>query len=130
MSFSDDLEVKILNHIFGKATYTAATNIYVALFVGDPTDTGTGGVEVSGGGYARVSTTPADWNVAAAGSIDNANVITFAKATGSWGTPDYFALYDAVAGNLIGSGAITTPKATTTDDTPSFAAGSIVVTLD
>ena len=50
--FSDYLEDKVLDHVFGGTAYTAPTTLYVALYTVAPTDTG-GGTEVSGGAYAR-----------------------------------------------------------------------------
>ncbi len=130
MSFSNYLELKLLDEIVGKTSFTMPT-AYVALFVGDPLDTGAGGAEVSGNNYARVSTAGGDWNAAASGSIDNANAVTFPQASGSWGTVDYFALYDASsAGNLLASGALDTSKAVGNGDTPEFAAAALAITLD
>ena len=107
---------------------------FVALFVGDPTDAGSGGAEVSGVSYARVETAGADWNAAASGSISNANDIEFPEAGGAWGTVDYFAIYDAsTAGNLLASGVLDTSKAVGIGDTPKFAGGTpgaLVITLD
>jgi hypothetical protein len=124
--FSDYLENKIMDHIFGKATFTAPSNIYVALSTADPTDDASGLAEPSGGSYARKSTAPADWNAASGGAIDNANAITFAQATASWGTITHFALFDASSGgNMLTYGALGTSKAITTDDTPEFAAGDL-----
>ncbi|KKN60030.1 hypothetical protein LCGC14_0536170 [marine sediment metagenome] len=130
MSFSNYLELKLLDEIVGKTAFTMPT-AYLALFVGDPLDTGAGGSEVSGNNYARVSTAGGDWNAAASGSIDNANAITFPQASGSWGTVDYFAIFDAAsAGNLLASGVLDSSKAVGSGDTPEFAAGAIVITLD
>ena len=46
--FSDYLEDKVLEHVFGGNAYTAPGTHYVALYTVAPTDTG-GGTEVSGG---------------------------------------------------------------------------------
>ena len=54
--FSDYLEDKVLDHVFGGNAYTAPTTLYVALYTVAPSDTG-GGTEVSGGGYARQTST-------------------------------------------------------------------------
>lgn len=130
MSFSNYLELKLLDEIVGKTAFTMPT-AYIALFVGNPGEAGSGGAEVSGNNYARVSTAGGDWNAAAAGSIDNANDITFPQASGSWGTVDYFAIYDAsTSGNLLAYGALDTSKAIGNGDTPKFAAGALVITLD
>ena len=49
--FSDYLEDKVLDHVFGGNAYTAPGTLYVALYTVAPTDTG-GGTEVTGGSYA------------------------------------------------------------------------------
>lgn len=129
-SFSNYAENKILDHIVGKASFTMPT-VYVALFVGDPTDAGTGGAEVSGTSYARVATSDTDWASASGGAIANAAAITFPEAGGSWGTVDYFALFDAESsGNMLAHGQLSVSKAITTGDTPSFAIGDLDITLD
>ena len=93
-SFAAYAKNKIVDHFTGKAAWTMPT-IYVALFVGDPEGAGT---EVSGGSYARKATAAADWNTASGGATSNAQALAFPQATGSWGTVDYFALYDAASG--------------------------------
>lgn len=52
MSFSDYWEDATLNHLFGKAAYTAPT-IYVGLSTTQPAEDGTGVTEPSAGGYAE-----------------------------------------------------------------------------
>lgn len=97
----------ILQHITGQAAIFAEPTAYVALFTTAPADdTGTGAIEVSGGGYARVATSAATWNAASTGTdpttISNAAAITFATASASWGTVVAFGLYDAAtSGNLL-----------------------------
>lgn len=131
MSFSDYWENEILDHIFGKGSYTAPANIFVALSTADPTDDASGIAEPSGNAYARVSTVPADWNAAAAGEITNANLITFPTATGDWGTVTHAALYDAASGgNMLAHGVLTSAPAVATNNTPRFAAGELEVALD
>ncbi len=130
MSFSNYLETNLLDQIVGKTDFTMPT-AYIALFVGDPTDTGGGGAEVSGNNYSRVTTSGATWNAAASGSIDNASAITFLTASGSWGTVDYFAIFDAATvGNMLAHGQLTASKAIGNGDTPEFAAAAFIITLD
>jgi hypothetical protein len=129
-SFSNYLENKLLDHLFGKASYTSPT-IYVGLSTADPLDDGSGLAEPSGNGYARVQTAAADWNAAVNGLIDNANDITFPQATGSWGTITHFALFDAATGgNMLAHGALSQSKAINNGDTAKFAAGALDVSLD
>jgi hypothetical protein len=129
-SFADYLEVELLDHLFGKGSYTPPT-IYVGLSTADPTDDATGLAEPSGNNYARVQTAAADWNAASGGATANANAITFNQASGSWGTITHFALFDAASGgNMLAHGALTASKSVGAGDTPSFAAGDLDVTLD
>jgi hypothetical protein len=135
MSFSNFWEKEILDHLFGKGSYTPPT-IYVALSTADPTDDGSGMAEPSGNGYARKQTAAGDWNVAVTGGdgkglIDNANDLTFPEATGSWGTITHFALYDAASGgNFCCHGVLSASKPIGSGDTAKFAAGELDVTLD
>ncbi len=129
-SFSNHWEDEILDHLFGKGSYTPPT-IYVALSTADPTDDASGLAEPSGNGYARKVTAASDWNASSGGATANANAIEFAEASGSWGTVTHFALYDALSGgNMLAHGSLTTSKAITSGDTASFAAGDLDVTLD
>ncbi len=129
-SFSDYWENEVLDHLFGKGSYTSPT-IYVGLSTADPGDDGAGLSEPSGSGYARAPTAASDWNAAAGGLLDNANTITFNIATGDWGTLTHFALFDAaVSGNMLAHGALTQAKTIGSGDTARFATGDLDVTLD
>ena len=129
-SFSDYWENEILDHLFGKGSYTPPT-IYVGLSTADPGDDGTGLSEPSGNGYARVATSAADWNSASGGSLDNADAIDFAEATGDWGTITHFGLFDAATGgNVLAHGALTLSKTISNGDTARFATGDLDVSLD
>lgn len=129
-NISNYLANALLNHIFGKGTYTPPANIYVELSTTAPTDSGGNVTPPSGGGYARKQTAPSDWNMAAGRIIDNANAIEFAEASGPWGTISYFTLWDAAeAGNFLGWGALATPKAVDSGDTARFAAGDLNVSF-
>jgi len=129
-SFSDHWENEILDHIFGKGSYSPPT-IYAGLSTADPLDSGSGLAEPSGNGYARVQTSGASWTVASGGSLSNASDISFPQATGSWGTITHFALFDAAsAGNMLAHGALNQSKTITSGDTAKFAAGDLDVSLD
>lgn len=129
-NISNYLANELLDHIFGKGTYTPPANIYVELSTTAPTDSGGNVTPPSGGGYARKQTAPSDWNMAAGRIIDNANAIEFAEASGPWGTISYFTLWDAAeAGNFLGWGALATPKAVDSGDTARFAAGDLNVSF-
>jgi hypothetical protein len=131
-SKSNYLENEVLDHVLGGGDYTRPATVYLALFTTAPTDAG-GGVEVSGGSYARASVTNNATNFPAAvdGEKTNGIDITFATATASWGTVVAFGIFDAsVAGNLLYWGDLDSSRAIDTDDTAFFRAGSLVITED
>ena len=128
-SFSDYLENELLDHVFKTGSFSAPTNIYVALFVGSPLDTGAGGAEVSTNNYSRVLHEA--WDAASSGATENTGTITFPTASGSWGTVDYFAIFDAsLEGNMLAWGQLTASKTVGDGDVVQFADGAIDVTLD
>lgn len=123
------LENKLLDHSLGSTAYTMPT-CYLALFTTNPTlPAGTGGVEVSGGSYARLAT-GTNFAAAASGSkTTNANLI-FVTATADWGTITGVGVYDALTtGNLLFSGALAVSKAVLNGDTFQFNTGSLTATL-
>jgi hypothetical protein len=126
--FSNYLRNKILDHLFGKSTYTTPT-VYVALSTANPLGDGSGIAEPSGNGYARVASSSSDWSDASSFEIQNAATITFPTATGSWGTIAYFALYDAASGgNLLVYGTLSTSSSIISGQTPAFASGDLSIT--
>lgn len=132
--FTTAIEQDLLDHFFGKATFTPPSNYFVALLNTLPfQDDGSGISEVSGGSYARVSTAPSDWNAATGGEPSatvNANAVTFTTATATWGTINGFALYDAsTSGNLLVFGPLGVPKVIGDGDTAEFAVGTLMVKL-
>lgn len=127
MSLSDYLEPLVLDDcIVGDYLSSAC---YVALFNGSPTDTGSGGTEVSGGSYARVSHT--SWNAASGGKITNNGAITFATATAAWGDVTHFALFDAsTGGNMLLWGTFGATLTVSLGDTPFIADADMDVAID
>lgn len=128
---SDYLENKIAALLFGATAYSIPATYYFALFTSAPDDTG-GGTEVSGGSYARAAVTNNVTNFPAptGGVSANGTAISFAQATASWGTVTHFGIFDALTGgNLIVWGALTTPKTVATNDTVSFSAGQLTITV-
>ena len=98
-AFSNYLENELLDHILRAATYTAPTSVWIALHTADNgLEAGTITGEVSGGSYARVEVGGASgrtFSVAAAGTTDNDQDITFATATADWGTVTHMSVMDA-----------------------------------
>ena len=127
MSFSNFLELEVLDHVFRNSAYTAPSTIYVALFTAAPNDAG-GGTEVSGNGYARQSMA---FSAASSGSISNSGSVEFPTATGSQGTITHMGLFDASSGgNLLAYGALTASKAVDSGDVFRFNASSVTISLD
>lgn len=130
-NFSDTTANAFLNHFFGKSTYTPPANIFVGLSSTKPTDAGGNVTEPSGGGYARVQTSPADWNLADGRLVDNASAIEFPLATAPWlaGTNlGFFPLFDAASGGtFLGWGTLGEAKPIGSGDTARFAAGDLTV---
>ena len=132
MPASNYLQAKLADHTLGKTAYTMPTNVYIALCTASVADTDTGSTITEAGytSYARVQTDGDDWNAYASDVADNANAITFPACTGSSSTATHFAILDAsTAGNLLLFDALDSSLAISTGITPSFAAGTLTVTV-
>jgi len=134
MSFTNYLEAKLLDHVFGGATmdYEAPTTMYLGLAT-DVAEDGTVTGEPSGNNYARVEVTNngTNWPAATAGSKASGAVFTFPEASGTWGTLDtFFISDDPTAGNILAYGALSVEKTIGDGDQPKFNTGNITITLD
>lgn len=128
MAFSDYLEDKVLEHVFGGNAFTAPSTLYVALFTVAPSDTG-GGTEVSGGGYARQTAT---FNVSGTNPTEASNVaaIEYPTATANYGTVLAVGVFDASSGgNLLAYSTLTTNKTIDTGDVFRINAGDLDIRL-
>lgn len=116
---------------------TALPNIptHIGLFTTTPADDGTGGVEATGGSYARqaFAKNGTNWGSSVAGApstIQNLVVLTFPQATANWGTIASWGYFTAVtAGILLFFAVLDTAKAVNSGDTAEFAAGGLVAQL-
>ena len=112
---SDYLSNKLLDHTLGNTAYTQPATLYLALFL-------TGGVEVSGGSYARQVI---EFGSASSGQALNSNIPIFTMPSC---TITDFAIYDALtSGNELFSKTLPTSIPFTSLDTYSHAAGSISI---
>lgn len=126
--FSDYLEDKVLEHVFGGNAYSAPSTLYVALYTSAPSDTG-GGTEVSGGGYVRKTST---FNVSGTNptTASNAGAVEYPTATANYGTVVAVGIFDALSsGNLLAYANLTASKVVSTGDVFRFNAGDLDVTL-
>jgi len=126
MSFSNYLETKILDHVFGGTAYTAPGTLYLALFTAAPGEAG-GGTEVSGTAYTRKSvafTTSGD-------TTSNTAAVEFDTAGSAWGTVTHVGIYDAsTAGNLMAYAALSASKTIESGDVFRVPAGDLDITLN
>jgi len=125
--FSDYLEDKVLDHVFGGVAYTQPTK-HVALYTVAPTDTG-GGTEVSGGAYARQTST---FNVSGTDptTATNAAAVEYPTATADYGTVVAVGIMDALtSGNLLAYANLTASKTVSSGDVFRFDAGDLDITL-
>lgn len=106
---------------------------YLALFKGDPED---GGVEVSGGSYARIAM---GWGAAnwtrTSNVVTNDNDIDFPTATADWAPAGdevtHAAIFDAsVAGNMLDSAEFAAPRIIEDTDDFGVVAGQLQFTED
>lgn len=132
-SFTDHLENKLLDHVFGGGDYARPATLYIGLSTTTIADDGTNITEPSGNGYARVAVTnnATNWPAASAGAKSNGTPITFPAATGSWGTITDFFISDAdTGGNILAFGALAAAQAVASGETINFAVGALDISLD
>lgn len=131
-NLTDYTENKVLEHITGKTAFTKPTNTYLGLFTVMPSESGTGGTEVSTStGYARQQVT---WGTAVSGAIANSAQVRFpvsGNATNNYGTIVGIGLWDALTtGNLIVYGTLTSAVTINSGDSWTLSSGAVTITLD
>jgi hypothetical protein len=124
----------ILNQLFGGVAFSAPANIFVALFTTAPSfTTGSGGTEVSGGSYARLSVTNNTTNFPSISGTTRVKTtganFTFATPSASWGTVTAFGFYDAASGNFLGGGDLTASQTIASGNTVVFNTGNLTITV-
>jgi len=137
---SDYLEQAIYNHLFRGTTFNRPTP-YIGLTLNVPNDSGAY-VEVSnvGTGYTRypnASGTNVWTAMTAPGSGENSAVFSFPQtgaALANWGTVSGVIICDAATwgqgnSNMLMWGQLTSPRDVQTNDTFTFSAGSLKITI-
>ena len=106
---------QILDFATGRTQNLSMGSVYLALSTTTP-DRGGSFKEPEGNGYKRIllgaSQASASQSMGAAsnGTTTNTKQITFAKATGSWGTITHAGIFNSeTGGNLLWYGALTSP---------------------
>lgn len=102
-SFSDYAENGLLDHIFGKSTFTEPPTILVGLLTAQPDDDfgNIDSVEVQAPSYQRVETYHEDWSRSVEGDAWNSSLITFPIAEEFWGVVSHYALFDTWSNPLM-----------------------------
>src|SRR5678816_894966 len=96
---SDAQANAVIDSLFG----ASAAARWLAIMVSAPAGDGSGGVEVTGGSYARVAFTDnaTTWPAAAARQKKNGIAFTFPAPTADWGTNMWgLGVYDAATGGV------------------------------
>ena len=114
----------ILNTSLRSGTY------YLALFLTDPTASGTG-TEASGGGYARkVISFDAPSLVAGKQQVKNTDAVDYGVITADIGTVSYWRIFDSqTGGNLLWFGSFARGKNVLNGDAITVNAGAIVCNI-
>ena len=136
MSIGNTTENDICELLF-KATalsWAANANLFVSLHTADPGESGSQTTsEATYTSYARVTVarSGAGWTVAANQAV-NAALVQFPQCTGGSNTITHAAIGTAVsgAGQIIVSGALSSPLAVSSGIQPQFAASALAFTLD
>jgi hypothetical protein len=126
MSFTNDLETRVLQWALTNGSPTRPTAWWVGLFTAAPGEAG-GGTEVSGNAYTREAVTfTVSGNLAT-----NDAAIEWPTATGSWGTITHIAVFDAeTSGNMLVYASLAASKSISTGDVLRIPSGDLDVTLD
>ena len=131
MAFSYSTERALLDALYHGSGYTAPAGLWLALFTTPPYQGGTGGIEISGGGYARKQVSFALATGGGPATTTNSNQVQFPTASAAWGTVTGAAIFDAsMGGTLIDVANLTTPKVVGEGDTLIFPLGSVSISLD
>lgn len=126
------VQTKLLDHVLGLTTYTKPTTVYLALFSSDPTETGSAGTEITGGGYARQSITfSASTNSGGLATTSNSGSINFPVATANYPAPvTHIGIMDAVTvGNMLWYGPLSASKTILQNDQFQVGATKLSITL-
>lgn len=142
-ALSNFLENRLVDHLLRGQAYTPPSVLHFALFTAAPTDAG-GGVEVSGGSYARAAVSASlsafagtqgagtsTVSSGTGGSTSNNSAITFPAPSANWNNVTHFGVFDApTGGNLLWWGPLTAAKTINAGDAaPVWPAGAFSFTL-
>lgn len=143
-ALSNYLENQIIDWLLRGQAFVPPTTLYIGLMTTAGTDVSPG-IEVTGGGYARVAidSTLLNWSgtqsassqtvsSGTSGTTSNNVAIEFPIPSGDWGTVVEFGVFDAsIGGNLLWRAALELPTTIYFGDTaPTFASNALSFQLD
>ncbi len=121
---------ELLDHIFRNGAWaTPGVQVWVGLYVTDPTDDDTGTEVAALFDYVRMQENT--WDAPVDGITANTNAITWPPANGGdWGNIGFITVHDAnVAGNLLWHGALDSIVAIDDGETFEIDAGDLDISL-
>ncbi len=125
MSISNYAEDKILDHVTGTSAFTAPTNVYLKLHLGNPGEDGTGNPAVEDDRQEVTFDPASGGSIVSDGTVEWTNVSTTEAYT-------HWSLWDddsaGTAGNPLWYGALSATASVTAGDT--FQITSLTLTLD
>lgn len=113
-------------------SYRAGATQYLALFTGDPGETGSLAAEATYTGYARVALTKASAWTDSGSTFTNAALIQFGACTAGTNALTHFAVVDTASGAIAMciSGALSATLNVSAGIQPQFAIGALSVSAD
>ena len=111
MSVSNYAELKILDHLTGRAAWTAPSSVYVKLHTGDP------GEDCTSNAATEATRKLAAWNAAASGSIGTSGTLEWTNVAATE-VVSHWSVWDAATGgNPLWYGPLSASASLTAGDT-------------
>jgi len=122
MSISNYAENKLLDHVTGRASFTAPSTVYIKLHTGDAGEDGTSS--------AATETTrkSVSWSAASSGSISASATLEWTNVAATETYSHWSAWDNSTAGNCLWTGALSSSASVTAGDT--FQITSLTLSLD
>ena len=122
MSISNYAELKLLEHVTGKTSFTMPSDVYLKLHTGDP------GEDCTDNPATETTRKITAWAAAASGAIATSATVEWTTVAATE-TYSHWSMWDAsTAGNPLWSGALSASAAVTSGDT--FQITSLTLSLD
>ncbi len=129
--FSNAIENKILDAVFGGTAFGGVTPLKLSLTTVAVTDTddSTTITKATYTGYADINVANTDWNAASSGTKTNSSTLTFGACTAGSSTVIGFAVYNNSTHEIHMYGTVSSASVSS-GITPSFGAGALSTSLD